>query len=125
MAASMTSPSPQGRRIGQDLFEVRLTQELLSRGLITPGGLEEALRQQVVLGGQLATNLWELGVVDGKTLTEVSAQILHVLVADPKWLAETPSEVRRLFSKEWVERNRILPIRLSGPVLQVATAEPW
>ncbi len=119
-------PSATGQsRIGQDLFEVRLTQELLSRGLITPAALEEALRQQVVLGGQLATNLWELRVVDGKTLTELSAQILGVAVADTKALTETPEEVRRLFTRDFVEKNRILPMRLSGPVLQVATAEPW
>src|SRR5688500_18132086 len=101
----MTFDTSAGRRIGQDLFEVRLTQELLSRGVITPAALEDALRQQVVLGGQLATNLWELGVVDGKTLTEVSAQILGVAVADPKGLVETPADVRRLFSRDFVEKH--------------------
>jgi hypothetical protein len=114
-----------GRRVGQDLFELRFAQELVSRGYVTPQGLEEALRQQVVLGGHLATNLWELRLVDGKRLTELSSELLGVPTADPKLASEAPPEARRLFSHKFVETYRILPMRVAGAVLQVATAEPW
>src|SRR5690606_1511645 len=70
-------------------------------------------------------NLWELGLVDGKKLTELSAELMGVPVADPKVVSEAPAEVRRIFTREFVEQSRILPMRLQGPVLQVATAEPW
>ncbi len=122
--ANLPSPSAGGR-LGQDFFELRLANALLARGLLTQVALEEALRQQVVLGGQLATNLWELRFVDGKTLTELSAELLRVPVADPRALAKTPLDVRRLFSRSFVEQCRILPIRLAGSVIHVATAEPW
>jgi hypothetical protein len=47
-------------RLGQDIFEASLADALRARGFVTAEGLQEALRQQVLLGGHLATNLWEL-----------------------------------------------------------------
>jgi len=116
---------PDARRLGQDLFEVRLTQELVLRGVLGQEKLEEALRQQVILGGHLATNLWELRLVDGKRLTQISAEILGVPVADPKLINAAPAEVRRIFTREFVSQSHILPFCVVGSVLQVATAEPW
>jgi hypothetical protein len=112
-------------RFGQDRFELRLARELVERGHVTHEGLEAALRQQVVVGGHLATNLWELRLVDGKRLTELSAELLGVPVADPKVANEAPADVRRLFTQQFVEEYRVLPLRVVGAVLQVATAEPW
>lgn len=115
----------QSPRLGQDIFEARLTDVLLARGLVTVEGLQEALRQQVVLGGHLATNLWELHLIDGKELSELSTEILNVPLADPKEVSAAPPEVRRLFTRDLIEQLRIVPIRVLGSVLQVATAEPW
>ncbi len=115
----------QGSRVGQDLFELRFAQELVSRGYVSREQLEEALRQQIVVGGHLATNLWELRLCDGKRLTELSAELLGVPIANPKLVSEASAEVRRAFTLEFVEQHRIIPFRLAGAVLQVATAEPW
>ena len=120
--AGLTPDSP---RLGQDIFEARLTDALLARGLVTSEKLQEALRQQVLLGGHLATNLWELHLVDGKELTQLSAELLNVPIADPKDVGAVPADVRRLFTRDFIERLRILPMRIVGSVLQVATAEPW
>jgi hypothetical protein len=119
------SDRQDSRRVGQDLFELRLAQELVDRELLTPEKLEEVLRQQVILGGHLATNIWELRLIDGRRLTEISAEILGVEVADAKLVSEASPQVRRLFAKEFVEQSRVLPFRLTGSVVQVATAEPW
>jgi hypothetical protein len=121
-AAGSTTESP---RLGQDIFEARLTDALLARGLVTSEKLQEALRQQVLLGGHLATNLWELHLVEGKELTQLSAEILNVPIADPKDVGGVPADVRRLFSRDFIEQLRVLPMRIVGSVLQVATAEPW
>ncbi|MBN1962650.1 MAG: hypothetical protein JW841_17085 [Deltaproteobacteria bacterium] len=112
-------------RLGQDIFEARLSEVLLEHGIIRPEGLQEALRQQVLLGGHLATNLWELNFVDGKELTRISAELLNIAVADPRDIANADLEIRRLFTKEHIEQLRLLPIRVVGSVLQVATSEPW
>lgn len=120
--AGSTSDSP---RLGQDIFEARLTDALLARGLVSSEKLQEALRQQVLLGGHLATNLWELHLVDGKELTQLSAELLNVPIADPKDVGAAPADVRRLFTRDFIEQLRVLPMRIVGSVLQVATAEPW
>jgi len=120
--AGSTSDSP---RLGQDIFEARLTDALLARGLVSSEKLQEALRQQVLLGGHLATNLWELHLVDGKELTQLSAELLNVPIADPKDVGAVPADVRRLFTRDFIEQLRVLPMRIVGSVLQVATAEPW
>ena len=112
-------------RLGQDIFEARLTETLLARSLVSSEGLQESLRQQVLLGGHLATNLWELHLVEGKELTQISAELLGVPIADPKDVSSAPAEVRRLFTRDFIEQLRVLPIRIIGSVLQVATAEPW
>ncbi len=117
--------NPDNPRLGQDIFEARLTDTLLARGLVATEGIQEALRQQVLLGGHLATNLWELRLVDGKELTQLSAELLNIAIADPKDVSHAASEVRRLFARELIEQLRVLPIRVVGSVLQVATAEPW
>jgi hypothetical protein len=121
-----TQPTPAAeRRALREQFESRLAKSLYERGWVTQQGLEEAIRQQVLLGGHLATNLWELGLVDGRALSKLSAELLGVTEAMPKMLAKIPSEVTTVLPHDVVERTRVMPIEVLRSVLKVATCEPW
>ncbi|MBI5508531.1 MAG: hypothetical protein HY903_07245 [Deltaproteobacteria bacterium] len=113
------------RRAERERFETELARRLLNLRVVTQSNLEAAIRQQVLTGGHLATNLWELGLADGRTLSRTSAEILDIREASPKALAKVPAKVRRLLALDVVERTRVLPMAVVRSVLRVATAEPW
>jgi hypothetical protein len=115
----------QDRREARDEFEVKLGVRLQDEGLVSAEDLEEAVRQQVIMGGQLATNLWELGLVDGRTLSRLSAEILRVPEANPVEMTELSKDVLNLLPSDFVERNRVFPIGVRRRTLRVATCEPW
>jgi hypothetical protein len=109
----------------RDEVEFRLGARLRGEGLVTEEDLEEAIRQQVILGGHLTTNLWELGLVDGRILSQLSAELLRVPEPDPEELAGITPKTLALLPLEFVERARILPLGLRRYALRVATCEPW
>jgi hypothetical protein len=115
----------QRQREARDDFELKLGALLRGEGLVAAEDLEEAVRQQVIMGGHLATNLWELGLVDGRTLSRVSAELLRVPEADPADLADLSDKILRLLPRDFVERNRVFPIGIRRRILRVATCEPW
>ena len=109
----------------QEKFESKLAKALLETNVIGKRELAEALEQQVLAGGHLATNLWELGICDVATLTRQSAAILQVKPVPPQVVAEVPVKIRKLLPARFVEAHRMLPLRVKGRELGVATAEPW
>jgi len=109
----------------RDEFELKLGVQLQDRGIVSAEDLEEAVRQQVIMGGHLATNLWELGLVDGRTLSRLSAEILRVPEADAIELAELSKDALTLLPHDFVERNRVFPIGVKRRTLRVGTCEPW
>lgn len=113
------------RRALQERFERRLVRRVLDDGLLASEAVEEALEQQVVLGGHLATALYELGLLDAVTLTRLSADVLGIRPADVRKVAAAPAGVRRLLPRALVERARLLPFAVEGRTLHLATAEPW
>lgn len=117
--------SANARRVKQERFELQLARTLLDRSLVTAEQLEQAVRQQVVLGGHLATNLWELGYTSGKKLTQTSAELLGVPLADPSAVATAEEAILKLLSREFVQRSRLIPFAVEGSTLRVASCEPW
>ncbi len=113
------------RRLLRDRFESDLGKILVERGLLTHKGLEDAIRQQVVIGGHLATNLWELGLVSGRMLTRLGAELCGVPEASPRHLTQVSAKVLGLLSSDVVDRTRVLPIAIAGRVLRVGSCEPW
>lgn len=84
--------------------------------------IEQALQRQVIQGGDLATNLLELGLVDEDVLAAYAAQALDMPTL-MRELLEVPNQ-RALTAVPWelVDKFRFLPIRLeSDNCLLVAT----
>jgi hypothetical protein len=113
------------RRAARERFERRLLQALLGQHLATAADLEDAVNQQIITGGHLTTNLWELGIVDGDALSRLSAKLVGIPEPEPIELAEIPASTLAKLPLQFVERKRVLPIGVVGRRLRVATCEPW
>ncbi len=102
---------------------VRLGEQLVRDGLVTPEQLAEALAQQQTSGGRLGSVLVQLGALSSASLVQalssqlgVKGCVLRHGLIDPK--------VARCVPKEEAERLKILPLFLVHGELTVAMTEP-
>jgi type II secretion system (T2SS) protein E len=101
-----------------------LSSTLVRRGAASMRAVEDAIARQVLHGGDLPTNLLELGAVSEATLTAILAESAGLDPA-PTGRLEAPSPaVLRLIPVDLALRHSIFPIAQPGRVLIVATAEP-
>ena len=101
-----------------------LSSTLVRRGAASMRAVEDAIARQVLHGGDLPTNLLELGAVTEATLTAILAESAGLDPA-PTGRLEAPSPaVLRLIPVDLALRHAIFPIAQPGRVLIVATAEP-
>lgn len=106
-------------------FEKRLGRALVEQGVISRQQLEEALSLQVVTGGHLTTNLWDLGMAGSAAVASICAQIASVPAARAADLATVPPAALRLVAPALAGKARAIPYNVEGNVLHVATCEPW
>ncbi|HSA24506.1 MAG TPA: hypothetical protein P5076_23800, partial [Myxococcota bacterium] len=98
--------------------------ELLIEGRVcTRQQVEDALRNQVILGGMLGTNLMELGYLDEPTLAKYLSRQLNLpcmygddIQPDPLALVLMPPDA--------VERLNMIPFLLEGKRLQMLCVAP-
>ena len=85
--------------------------------------LQEAIQHQVLYGGRLGTNLYELGHITEARLQEALSRALGVqaLVIDP---AEVDPEAVKLVSKELASRLKVFPYRVRGKTLTLLMVDP-
>ncbi len=106
-------------------FDRLLGQQLVEQGEISAAGHREALTEQMVSGGTLSLNLWELGLLGIDALTRIGAQLFDsdaVLLDQAK--AAEPAACA-LLSRSFVRRSALLPLRCDAQTLCIATAQPW
>ncbi|MCH7631593.1 MAG: Flp pilus assembly complex ATPase component TadA [Planctomycetes bacterium] len=102
---------------------VRLGDQLVRDGLITPDQLVEALSRQGQAGGRIGSALIEIGAISSAALVEALSQRLGVKgcvlrhgLIDPKVAKSVP--------RDEAERLRVLPMFRVGDELTVAMLEP-
>lgn len=118
-------PRPSTARDQQQRFEDSLARYLRGKNMLSEAELQEALTQQLIMGGQLGTALWELGLVPGKSLQAITAGLLKMPAVDPATIQSVPPGILAKLDRGFVERARILPFSVAGKVMRVATCEPW
>ncbi|MBN2498361.1 MAG: general secretion pathway protein GspE [Deltaproteobacteria bacterium] len=96
---------------------------LIEDGVCTPQQIEDAVRNQVIMGGRLGTNLVELGFVDEPTLARYLGRqhdrpSLHGDQIQPD------REALALLSTEAVERLTVIPFVKESRRLQVLCIDP-
>lgn len=104
--------------------KLKLGALLVSKGLINETQLDEALKNQVIFGGRLGTNLVELGYLDEEALAYFLSENLGVPYAHPKILLDIKPEVLSLISKEVAEKYKVLPLEVKKKRLKLVMADP-
>lgn len=97
---------------------------LVKAKMITMDQLDEALKQQVMFGGKLGTNLIELGFVDEEALAFILSERLGVPYVHPSKFENIPKEVIAAIPKEVVEKHKVFPVELDGNRLTLVMSDP-
>ncbi|MEM9553116.1 MAG: hypothetical protein AAGC60_02580 [Acidobacteriota bacterium] len=107
--------SGSGRRLGE---------VLVAEGQIDRDQLRRALEMQQMIGGRLGTNLLEIGALEEPTLlAALGAQRATCTVGGDE-LEACSDDVLRLLPSKLARRYQLVPYRLRGKTLYIASADP-
>jgi hypothetical protein len=101
-----------------------LSSILVQRGAASMRTVEDAIARQVFHGGDLATNLLELGGVREDVLVPLVAESLGLPPAPVGSLPAPSADVLRRVPGELALRHGIFPLELADRTLVIAVAEP-
>jgi hypothetical protein len=97
---------------------------LVTQGILHAEGLRQALDTQRSAEGQLDTVLLDLGLVAEPVLLEALGRFHSTRTVSRSELASVSQEVARLVSPRVATRLRVVPFRLEGTTIHVATLQP-
>jgi hypothetical protein len=100
-----------------------LARILRDRGVVTERQLQEAIQHQVLYGGRLGTNLYELGFVTEERLQDALARA-HGVPALAVDLRSVQPEVVGLVPKALAVKHKVFPYRLQGRTLTLLMLDP-
>jgi hypothetical protein len=100
-----------------------LARILRDRGVVTEQQLQAAIHHQVLYGGRLGTNLYELGFITEERLTEALARA-HGLPATTVDHRDIQPEAVGLLSKAIASRHKVFPYRVRGKTLFLLMVDP-
>lgn len=103
---------------------LKLGELLLKEKMVTPGQLEEALKNQVIYGIRLGSSLVEMGYVDEDALARLLSKKLGVPCVGRKELAAVHKDLVRDFPRRLVEEHQVVPLKLEGKRLSLAMTDP-
>ncbi|MDD5309702.1 MAG: hypothetical protein PHU25_20490 [Deltaproteobacteria bacterium] len=86
--------------------------------------IERVLQRQVIFGGDLATNLLELGLVDEHVLLKYVARVVRLESLEPGLLEGPDAQAVKLMPWQVVNDHRIVPIRIENDTMIVAVSGP-
>ncbi len=105
-------------------MQMKVGSMLVMQRIITEAQLEEALKNQVIFGGKIGTNLIELGYLTADRLSEFLSKNKGVPSVTSQELQDIPPQVIALIPAEIVKKHQIIPISLEKKRLTVAMADP-
>jgi hypothetical protein len=100
-----------------------LARILRDRGVVTERQLQEAIQHQVLYGGRLGTNLYELGFVTEERLQDALARA-HGVPALAVDLRTVSPDVVALVPKALAVKHKVFPYRLQGRTLTLLMLDP-
>jgi len=105
-------------------MSIKLGQLLIKAGRISQEQLEEALRNQVVHGGKLGTNLVEMGFIKEQELALILGHKLGVPFISAEQIAGITEEIAQYVSPEVADKYKVIPLSLEKKRLSLAMADP-
>jgi hypothetical protein len=100
-----------------------LSSILVQRGAASMRAVEDAIARQLFHGGDLATNLLELGAVHEQVLTPILAELSGCPAAPVGVLRAPAPEVLRLLSADLALHHAVCPLERQEQLLVLAAAE--
>ena len=97
---------------------------LLRNAAIGLTQLEGALRNQVLYGGRLGTNLVELGFIDLELLSTYLAEMTGFSIASPSQLDEADKQLLDKLGADEAHGLRVIPLREQDGQVNVAMVDP-
>jgi hypothetical protein len=100
-----------------------LARILRDRGIVTEHQLQEAIQYQVLYGGRLGTNLYELGFITEERLQEALSRAHGVptVAVDPRTIEP---EVVEAVPKKLAAKHKVFPYRVKGKTLTLLMVDP-
>jgi hypothetical protein len=105
-------------------MQMKVGSMLVQEGIISEAQLEEALRNKVIFGGKLGTNLIELGYITADVLSNALSRHSGFPKADPSQLHSIPAGVIAAITAETAKKYQVIPISLDKKRLTVAMSNP-
>lgn len=105
-------------------MQMKVGSMLVQQKIITEAQLEEALKNQVIFGGKIGTNLIELGYLTADQLSEYLSKNKGVPAVTSKELQDIPPQVLATIPEDLVKKHQLIPIALEKKRLTVAMADP-
>ncbi len=105
---------PENKSVEVHFHRMKLGTLLLRNAAIGLSQLEGALRNQVLYGGRLGTNLVELGFIDLELLSTYLAELSGYPMATPTLLDEADPELLDKLGSEDAHRQRAIPLGYLG-----------
>lgn len=100
-----------------------LSSLLVQRGIATTRTVEEAISNQVLRGGDLATNLLEIGAVPEDALTRAAADAAGLMAVAPGPLPNGGAQVTGAIAGDFAAKYKIFPLEVSDQKWVVAAVE--
>lgn len=97
---------------------------LVTRGILHSEGLRQALDTQRSMDGRLDTVLLDLGLVAEPVLLQALGRYHSARTVSKTELAAVPAEVARLVSPRVATRLQVVPFKVEGRTINVATINP-
>ncbi len=100
-----------------------LARILRDRGIVTERQLQEAIQHQVLYGGRLGTNLFELGFITEERLQEALGRA-HGVTGAAVDVREIQPEAVALLPKAVAARYKVFPYKVRGKTLFLLMVDP-
>ncbi|HTP64984.1 MAG TPA: hypothetical protein VMJ66_06300 [Geobacteraceae bacterium] len=105
-------------------MSIKLGEMLVEAGLLTQGQLDVALKNQVMFGGRLGTNLIEIGFLDEEHLARFLSKKLELPCATSEQLMSIPPDIAQLIPKEVADKYKVVPLGRERKRLTLAMLDP-
>jgi hypothetical protein len=96
---------------------------LISRGVLTPQEVDDALQSQAIYGDTFDTNLLELGLVREEQLQPL-LELAHRLKNRVDVTSRAEPDALKLLKSAQAQKYRIVPFRVASRVLDIVTNDP-
>jgi hypothetical protein len=96
---------------------------LRDRGVVSERQLEEAIQHQVLYGGRLGTNLFELGFITEERLQDALARA-HGVPAAELDVKEIDPEAISALPKSYAAKYKVFPYKVKGKTLFLLMVDP-